>query len=152
MISIRRAKKEDVEVFVRLRMELFKELGEIVQDTDTVALEATTKEYYMKNINHNFICWLAEYNGQVVGSSGFNIFQRLPYEGNLSGLQGYIMNIYTLPEYRRKGIATYIVKEIINYSRKSEIKKLWLHASDEGKYVYNKLGFTLKNSEMELTL
>lgn len=110
------------------------------------------KEYFLKNVNHNFICWLAEYDGEVVGSSGFNIFQRLPYEGNLYGLEGYIMNIYTLPQYRRKGVSTAIVQEIINYSKKAQIMRLWLHATFEGKYVYSKLGFKTKDSEMELTM
>lgn len=151
MINIRKAKEEDVEVFVKLRMELFRELGEIVQDTDIVALEIGTKEYFIKNINHSFICWLAECDGQVVGSAGLNTFQRIPYAGNLLGLEGYIMNIYTLPQYRRKGIAISLVKKIIDYSKENNINRLWLHASDEGRYVYSKLGFKSKGSEMDLT-
>jgi hypothetical protein len=30
------------------------------------------------------------------------------------------------------------------------VKRLWLHSSNNGRYVYEKLGFKSKDSEMEL--
>jgi GNAT superfamily N-acetyltransferase len=138
--------------FVELRMELFKELGEIKESTDINALKSATENFFIKETDNGFICWLAECDGQIVGSSGLTIFKRPPYEGNLYGLEGYIMNIYTIPQYRKKGIATIIVKEIINYVKKINVKKLWLHSSNNGRYVYEALGFKSNDSEMELFL
>lgn len=48
MVNIRRATKEDAEIFVTLRLELFKELGKVITDTDIVAFKIATEEYFVK--------------------------------------------------------------------------------------------------------
>lgn len=62
------------------------------------------------------------------------------------------MNIYTVPEYRSRGIASSLINEIISYCNTKHITRLWLHASENGKHVYEKFGFKPKDSEMELFL
>ena len=61
-----------------------------------------------------------------------------------------ILNIYTLPEYRKKGYGKQITEKLIEHSKEIGIKKLWLNASEEGKKIYLKLGFKEKNNEMEI--
>lgn len=58
-----------------------------------------------------------------------NLFSRIPYLGNISGREGYILNIYTLPNYRKKGMAGKLVNTIIDYAKENEIKRLWLNSS-----------------------
>ncbi|WP_375475066.1 hypothetical protein [uncultured Nostoc sp.] len=41
-----------------------------------------------------FLAWVAEVDSQIVATSGLVFFQRPPYNGNLSGLEAYIMNQY----------------------------------------------------------
>ena len=62
------------------------------------------------------------------------------------------MNIYTLPEFRKRGLADRILDRIIEYSRESGIKKLWLNSSDQGRRLYAEKGFKEKDNEMELFL
>ena len=61
-----------------------------------------------------------------------------------------ILNIYTLPEYRKKGYGKQITEKLIEHSKEIGIKKLWLNASEEGKKIYLKLGFKEKNNELEI--
>jgi ribosomal protein S18 acetylase RimI-like enzyme len=70
-------------------------------------------------------------------TSGLVFFQRPPYNGNLSGLEAYIMNIDTIPMWRDQGIATALLKEIISFVRATEAKRLWLHATEDGKSLNN---------------
>ncbi|MEJ6484591.1 GNAT family N-acetyltransferase [Nostoc punctiforme UO1] len=48
----------------------------------------------------------------------------------LSGLEAYIMNVYTIPMWRGQGIATALLKEIICFVREIEAKRLWLHFTE----------------------
>ena len=48
-------------------------------------------------------------------------------------------------EWRRRGIAGQLVKEIITWSRNERIDRLLLHASDDGRSVYERLGFIAGN-------
>ncbi|MBW4428008.1 MAG: GNAT family N-acetyltransferase [Nostoc desertorum CM1-VF14] len=60
------------------------------------------------------------------------------------------MNVYTIPMWRGQGIATALLKEIINFVRATEAKPLRLHATEDGKRIYEKLGLVLTSKEMEI--
>lgn len=72
------------------------------------------------------------------------------YIDNLKGLEAYILNMYTIPQYRGKGLARKLLENCIEECKKIGVKRIWLHASDDGTPLYKKMGFTFKNSEMEL--
>lgn len=80
------------------------------------------------------------------------LFSRIPYKENLTGLEGYILNIYTSPQFREYGYANRILDKIIKYALSNQIKRLWLHGSEQAKVLYGKRGFIKKDNEMELLL
>ena len=59
------------------------------------------------------------------------------------------MNVFTEPQWRQRGIAGLLIKEIIIWSKYEQIARLVLHASDEGRSIYERLGFIASN-EMRL--
>lgn len=71
---------------------------------------------------------------------------------NLNGKEGYILNVFTSPEFRKKGLAKLLLQEIIRYANGHNINKLWLNSSEYGKHLYSSLGFISKSNEMELIL
>lgn len=144
--------EKSVEDFCMLRMELFKELGEISERTDISELEAATKQYYLSHINKDLICWGIMQDNNLVAVGSVCLFSRIPYQENLAGLEGYILNIYTSPKFRKRKFANSILKEIINYASETNIKRLWLNSSEQGENLYIKLGFEKKKNEMELFL
>ncbi len=135
--------------FWRLRKELFAELEEIHADSDTSILEAATKNYYLAHINRDLFSWGIFQGKELAAIGSLCLFERIPYAENLSGLEGYILSIYTVPSFRRRGYADHILDAIIGYASQNEIKRLWLNASDPGKLLYARRGFTEKRNEME---
>lgn len=144
--------KKSVDEFCRLRIELFEELGEISKDDDISKLKSSTKQYYLSHINKDLICWGIFQKEKLVAIGSLCLFTRIPYKENLSGLEGYILNIYTSPQFRKCGFANKILDNIIEYSQKNNIKRLWLNSSKQGKKLYAKRGFSQKENEMELFL
>lgn len=149
---IKRLNIEDVESFLHLRLKLFYELQEIERDDDVEKLKNSTMEYYLKNIDKTLITYGVIEKDKIVSIGSLCLFERIPYIENLSGKEGYILNIYTLPEYRKKGYGKEITKKLIEYSKDIGIKRLWLNTSNEGKKLYSKLGFKNKENEMEIFL
>lgn len=139
-----------VDDFWRLRKGLFEELGEISQNTDISELKLKTEQYFLTHINRDLMSWGMLQEDKLVAIGSLCLFSRIPYFENLSGLEGYILNIYTLPQFRKCGLANQILENIIEYSRKNNIKKLWLNSSEQGESLYVKAGFVKKNNEMEL--
>lgn len=140
------------EAFCKLRLQLFEELGEINSYTDINSLEKATKDYYYLHIDKDLISWGVKFKGQIVATASLCLFSRIPYEQNKTGVEGYILNIYTKPEYRKQGIAKCLVEEIIKFANEKQIKRLWLDSSEQGMQIYIKYGFRIKNNSMELYL
>jgi len=65
--------------------------------------------------------------------------------------QGLIMNIYLEPEDRREGIASDLMTTVIDFARSKGAGSVTLHASQKGKPLYEKMGFT-PTHEMRLFL
>lgn len=147
---IKRLGIEDVEFFLDLRLKLFYELQEIDKNDNIENLINSTKEYYLKNIDKSLITYGIFEENKIVSIGSLCLFERIPYMENISGREGYILNIYTLSEYRKKGYGKQITEKLIEHSKEIGIKKLWLNASEEGKRIYLKLGFKEKNNEMEI--
>lgn len=138
--------------FCKLRLQLFEELGEISSVKDIQSLEEATKTYYCSHIDKDLISWCIKSDHEILAIASLCLFSRIPYEGNLTGLEGYILNVYTIPTFRKRGLAKRLITEIIEYAKENQIKRLWLNSSQDGKEIYYKSGFTMKNNEMELFL
>ncbi|CAM3725259.1 GNAT family N-acetyltransferase [Alicyclobacillus pomorum] len=144
---------EDIDKIVSLRLELLKELGELKSLQEEHLIETSTREYLQKALSNNeFISYMAESKGEAVSISGMVLFKRPPYLENLRGIEAYILNMYTVPDYRGKGLARRLLESCIDECKKIGVKRIWLHASEDGKHLYKKMGFTTKDNEMELFL
>ena len=144
--------KSMADEFCKMRMKLFFELGEIDLKTDTDSLKKATKDYYLLHIDRDLICWGIKNENKIAATASLCLFSRIPYEENKTGSEGYILNIYTLSEFRKQGFAKSLINEIIKYAEDNNIKRLWLDSSNDGKPVYLKKGFEEKNNVMELFL
>ena len=60
------------------------------------------------------------------------------------------MNMYTLPEYRRQGIAFKTLDLLVKDAKKRDIVEISLEATDMGRALYEKYGFEKMKNEMEL--
>jgi ribosomal protein S18 acetylase RimI-like enzyme len=63
--------------------------------------------------------------------------------------RAYLLNFYTAPEARGRGLATQLLHHAVNECHARNVKVITLHASKFGKPIYEKFGF-LRNNEMIL--
>ncbi len=152
-VIYRRANIDDIEILVDFRIRFLNELYNHPVNAETGILKKALRKYFSKAIPaHDFIAWLAEYDRKIIGTSGMVIWQ-LPsrYGGLESGRLGYILNMYTIPEARKKGICTRLLTKLIGEARSLGLRYLHLHASVDGMNIYKKAGFT-KPRLVELVL
>jgi GNAT superfamily N-acetyltransferase len=142
---------DDLEALVQLRLSLLREAGNLQSDTPTAALVEAIRQYLTKTLpTGQFVAWVAQVNSEIIGTSGMVMFEKPPVYGNLLGLDAYIMNIYTVPNWRGKGVATALLREIISYVKMTDARRIWLDATEDGKRLYEKFGFVSTTKEMEL--
>lgn len=62
---------------------------------------------------------------------------------NASGRVGYLMNMYTRPAYRRRGICKQLLNLLTEDARLLGITAFELHATPDGEFVFKQEGFKL---------
>ncbi len=116
-------------------------------------LERIVREYFEGAIPAgDFLAWIAEEDGRIIAMSGLVFLQKLPHGRNPSGKEGFVLNMYTLPDWRGRGICTALVERMVEYVRQAGVTCIRLHASEDGVGIYSKLGFQPDDSEMLLDL
>jgi GNAT superfamily N-acetyltransferase len=154
LFRIRFATLADADVIARHRARMFQDMGEVSgQAFETLRAKALTqiKQWLQRG---DYVGWLASGNSEpnrIVGGAGLQLQPILPRPLNPStigeGRQGTIINVFTEPEWRRCGLAGLLIKEIIRWSKGERLDRLILHASKEGRSLYEKLGF-IESNEM----
>jgi len=64
-------------------------------------------------------------------------------------IRAYLLNFYTAPAARGRGLATQLLQHAVDECHKANVQVITLHASKFGKPIYEKFGFT-QNNEMIL--
>jgi GNAT superfamily N-acetyltransferase len=87
--------------------------------------------------------FLAFVNNDLAGSACVWLRESTPNPvRNQLRFYPYLLSMYTIPRYRNNGVATAIIMEAKKWSKDHGQPTLLLHASEMGRQVYSKLGFT----------
>ena len=150
-IIYKKATLEDIDELTQTRIEVLRAANQLPDDTDMSEIKRQSFEYYQKALgDDSHIAYLIYDGNRFVGAGGVSFFQVMPTYHNPSGNKAYIMNMYTVPEYRRKGIAYKTLDLLVNDILNRGITSIALEATDMGRPLYEKYGFVKMNNEMEL--
>lgn len=152
MVTIRQATLDDLETLVRFRIALLRAIGNLQNEADEETLIQANRNHFARTLaTQEYRSWVAEVDHEIVGCGGLLVFIRQPMVGNLSGKEAYILNIYTLPQWRNQGIARMLLTTIVNIAKEADIRRIWLRAAETVSPLYEKHGFVVTNEEMEYT-
>ncbi len=153
--DIRLATVADVSLIADHRARMFRDMGLVpdqIFDSFRARCETRLREMLESG---EYVGWLARPNEQretIVAGAGVQLRRVLPHPAGESpeitiaeGRHAIIINVFTEPEWRRRGLATLLLREVINWARTERLDRLVLHASDEGRSVYERLGFIQTN-------
>ncbi len=147
MITYKKATIKDIEILIKLRLEyLTEDRGELSND-ETKAVVAQLQDYFKRQINGNFIAFLAEDDGKAIATLYMAVAEKPANPAFITGKTATILNVFTYPDYRRNGIATRLLKMTIDEAKAMNISYLELSATDSGKQLYEKLGFKHRQSK-----
>ncbi|HAN20323.1 MAG: hypothetical protein A2Y15_08410 [Clostridiales bacterium GWF2_36_10] len=141
-ITYRRVLLTDAELLAKTRIEFLHEYNAEMSSSEKELLYIINKDFFEKSIVGNtFTAFLAFDGKKLVGTSGICFYSVPPNNNNISGKVAFIQNMYTLPDYRRNGIATKLFYMIIEEAKARNCKKITLNATSMGRPIYEKFGF-----------
>lgn len=147
----KRAALEDLEMLTETRIAVLRAANKLSDDVDMTEVRKQSYQYYKEALNNDTHAAYLVFDGETfVGAGGVSFFRVMPTFHNPTGEKAYIMNMYTKPEYRRKGIAIHTLDLLVTEAKKRGVSAISLEATDMGKPLYEKYGFVKMNDEMEL--
>ena len=147
----RRAGSHDRELLTRLRLEVLRAANGLEEDVDLSLTELESRRYYETCfLEDSHAAWLVFDGEEVVGTGAVSFYQVMPTYHNPSGKKAYIMNMYTRPDYRRRGIAYRVLELLTAEAEMRQIDAVTLEATAAGRPLYEAFGFTAMRDEMEL--
>ncbi len=142
-IEIRKADLSDLDLLVQWRMETLHEVFSDPIFTFPEDLEEQNRAYYQWALpaGEHIACFACA-DGQRAGCGGLCLYQEMPSPENPGGRCAFLMNIYCRPAYRRHGIGEAVVRWLLDQAKERKVTKIYLETTEEGRPLYEKIGFT----------
>jgi len=149
---LRYATVEEIALVAYHRAAMFRDMGE-VDEAEASIIENTSLDHLAALMEaREYVGIFAEHESQVIGGGGIWLRPVLPRPLSLQGsMEAYVLNVYTEPGHRRSGVGRAIMEAILDWCRARRVARVTLHASLEGRPLYEGLGFEASN-EMRLKL
>lgn len=153
-IHIQAATPADLSALLDLRLQMFEEMGIAGDAAAQAHLRQISETFFAQGMaSGQCSSWLAvTAEGRGVACGSVALFSRPPYPGNLQGLEAYLLNMYTHPDWRKLGLARRILHAAQAHARAKGCAKMWLMASEMGQALYAENGFVEKAGYMEWEL
>lgn len=144
---VRFATLADTDALVRHRIAMFTEMG---VPLDAAGLDTAFRAWLADVMPvGTYRAWLVEGpDGEVVGGGGITILPWPPGPRYVGDTLAFVYNVYTEPPHRRRGLARLIMDTIHAWCRDQGITSMALNASQDGKPLYEAIGYAESSSPM----
>ena len=151
MPTMRFATPEDAELITAHRHRMF---GDNLFSSEEALSKADAQftPWVRKRLKDGrYLGLLLEEDEQVVAGAGIFFADFPPHWMDAQPIRAYVLNVYTEPQHRGQGYAKRLMEAVLEECRRQGVPTVVLHASPQGRPVYDGLGFT-PTDEMMLRL
>ncbi|MDF1504428.1 GNAT family N-acetyltransferase [Roseisolibacter sp. H3M3-2] len=146
---LRLAGASDVRLIAEHRAAMWADMGQLHPDAVAAMVDETAARLGPALAEGRYVGWLLEsaaHPGRVVAGAGVLLREQLPFpvDGGRAvrfGEQGLVINVYTDPAWRRRGLAERLMRALLAWAETRGLSSVILHASDDGRPLYERLGF-----------
>jgi GNAT superfamily N-acetyltransferase len=145
--STRVATTADIQTLVEHRELMFREMG---WQCDYAEMAA----HYGRWLDDvlpagNYFGWVATQGDEdIVSSGGILVVPWTPGPHAMDPRLAWIVNVYTEPAHRKRGLARRLMNEMHDWCRAQGIERTALNASSAGLPIYESMGYTLADEPM----
>lgn len=149
------ATTEDINELTKMRIAFISDAEHSIEKQTEQIILKKLPEYFLKHLGKDLIAFVAKEENEIVATAFLLIIEKPCNLSFVNGTIGNVLNVYTLPQFRRKGISTHLMNDLIEYAKKLGLDFVELKATNEGYPLYKKLGFCEHHSnhiDMKLSL
>jgi GNAT superfamily N-acetyltransferase len=149
-VKIREATISDLPILLRHRRLMWWDMGRR-DKTALDVMEHAAREYFTDALPRgDYRGFLAmDLQGNIIGGGGIVVSPWPGVLGQTYPRRAMILNLYVERDHRRQGVASRLMKAMIAWCQQNDFCSVALHASEQGRALYERLGFKPTN-EMRL--
>ena len=143
-ITIKKIGIESLNLLMDWRKKVLSEVFVLNDIENHIELILNNENYYKEHLidgTHSAFFAVNDETNEIIGCGGICYQDEMPSPDNLTGKNGYLMNIYIEPKYRKCGAGKKIIKSLILDAKEHNVSKIYLESSDIAKKLYEEIGF-----------
>ena len=146
-MEYRKATAQDTDALLRLRYAFLKEDHPGLSETALLPIRQQLPGYVATHLDRDLMAFLAVDEGRAVAAVFLLVNEKPANPGTPNGRAGTLLNVYTEPAYRRRGIATALIQMAMAEAKRQALSVVTLKATAMGAPLYFSLGFTESKSK-----
>ena len=136
-MTFEKATAQDTGMLTELRIAYLQEdLGEI-EAADLKLMPG----YYEKHLNKDLMVYVARNEKDIVSCAFLLIVEKPMSPSFITGKTGTVLNVYTKPEYRKKGYAKKLMNMMLEDAKAENVSIIEFKATEDGYSLYRSVGF-----------
>lgn len=132
---------KDIDVLTDLRIAYLNEDLGVITDENLELMQATLPSYYEKHLNKDLLAYVARDEMDIVSCAFLLVVEKPMSPSFITGKTGTVLNVYTKPEYRKKGYAKKIMTMMLEDAKVESVSIIELKATEDGYSLYKSVGF-----------
>jgi GNAT superfamily N-acetyltransferase len=147
-VVLRTATADDAQLLAEHRVAMFREMGSIQPQFEESLRQASAAYFTCAIPAGEYVGWIAhpDNGGSPIAGAGVQFRSLLPRptivgDGLLLGREALVLNVYTIPSWRRRGVARYLMDTVLAWASDAGVVRLVLSASSAARPLYEKIGF-----------
>ncbi len=135
------ADMSDIAHLTDMRVAYLEEDNGGLSESDSMRIRDILPDYFKRNLNKSIFGYVARDGERIAACALLLVVEKPCSPAFPTGKTGTVLNVYTRPEYRRKGYARELMKMLLAEAAKENITPVELKATDAGYPLYQSLGF-----------
>lgn len=144
-MNIRLATTKEIDQLVRMRWDFtLEDYPEMVGNSDGYeSFEKECRAFLEQAIaGERWHIWIAEQDGRVVSHMYIELIEKVPRPGRITRPFAYMTNVYTVPQWRGKGVGGRLLAQINTWVKDNNYEFVIVWPSEEGTAFYKRYGYT----------
>lgn len=139
-IKVEKADLSDIDELVKLRVDYLTEDYGSLTDNQVTKIRNQLLEYYRNHLNKDLFIYVVK-SEEIISCCFLLVSEKPANPSFINGKTGTVLNVYTKPHFRRKGVAGTIMKFLITDAEKMGLDFVELKATNDGYNLYRSVGF-----------
>ena len=136
-----KANENDIAGLTELRTAYLLEDYGMIESGALSSIAAQLPAYFMRHLNKDLLAFVCRDGDSIVGCCFLLVSEKPPNPAFITGRTGTVLNVYTKPAYRKKGVARRLMQALLSEAADLKLDDVDLKATDSGYPLYRSLGF-----------